>query len=126
MIDSDDLKKTNDKYGHEAGDKYLVAIADTLKNLDAPNMIVARLSGDEFAILIPQAASRDQLISYYHKLLALRDVTKLTLSAEEQIPLRFSIGMAIYAEDGDTYPKLLKQADIRMYEDKIARKKAPR
>lgn len=123
MIDSDDLKKTNDKYGHEVGDKYLVCIANALNALDIPDKIVARLSGDEFAILIPSVDSREELMTYYQHLLDIRDVTMLTLSVQEQIPLRFSIGMAIYDDDGDTYQMLLKQADMRMYNDKTNRKK---
>lgn len=125
MIDSDDLKKTNDKYGHENGDKYLCAVADLLNQLDAPDKKVARLSGDEFAILIPHAESREALNSYWQQLLEMRDTYYLQLSLEERIPLRFSMGMSVYGEDGDNYRKLLKVADLRMYEDKVNRKKAP-
>ena len=125
MIDSDDLKKTNDKHGHENGDKYLCAISGLLCQLKAPNKIVARLSGDEFAILIPQAQSRLLLDDYLNQLLDLRDSHYIQLTDGEPVLIRFSLGMAVYGEDGDNYRKLLKAADIRMYEDKVNRKKAP-
>lgn len=125
MIDSDDLKKTNDKYGHENGDKYLCTIAHTLNLLKAPGKIVARLSGDEYAILIPNAPNREILNDYYKQLLELRDSQFLQISVEERIPIRFSIGMSVYDEDGDNYRQLLKVADTRMYEDKMKRKNAP-
>ena len=125
MIDSDDLKKTNDRYGHENGDKYLCAISGLLCQLKAPNMKVARLSGDEFALLIPGADNREILNSYLNQLLDLRDSRYLQLPGGEPILIRFSVGMAVYGEDGDNYHKLLKAADIRMYEDKVSRKKTP-
>ncbi len=123
MIDSDDLKKTNDRYGHECGDKYLASIANVLNSLNISDKIVARLSGDEFAVLIPHAESKEEAQSYLQQLKELRDNNYLSISAEERIPLRFSVGMAIYGIDGNNYHTLLKQADVRMYEDKIARKK---
>lgn len=55
----------------------------------------------------------------------MRDSRYLHLTDGSNILIRFSIGIAIYGEDGNSYPKLLKAADIRMYEDKIDRKKAP-
>ncbi len=122
MIDSDDLKKTNDKYGHEWGDRYLVSIATILSFLNIPDKIVARLSGDEFAIIIPYAESLEEITSYTNQLKDLRDHNYLTISAEERIPLRFSLGVATYGIDGSHYQQLLKQADSRMYEDKINRK----
>lgn len=124
MIDSDDLKKTNDRYGHENGDKYLHSIANILNKLNVPDKIVARLSGDEFAILIPYVDSLDEAASYLQQLKDIRDNNFLVISAEERIPLRFSVGMAIYGIDGNNYHILLKQADVRMYEDKVARKTA--
>lgn len=125
MIDSDDLKKTNDKHGHENGDKYLCAVSGLLCQIKAPNIIVARLSGDEFAILIPHAQSRKHLDDYLNQLIDLRDSHYIQLTDGEPVLIRFSLGMAVYGEDGDNYRKLLKAADIRMYEDKINRKKAP-
>ena len=125
MIDSDDLKKTNDAHGHENGDRYLCAIAGLLCQIKAPNKIVARLSGDEFVVLLPCAADRETLIDYREQLLALRDSHYIQLTNGEPVRIRFSMGMSIYGEDGTTYPQLLKVADMKMYEDKMNRKKAP-
>lgn len=124
MIDSDDLKKTNDRHGHENGDKYLCAIAGLLCQLNAPYKMVARLSGDEFAILLPRVQNRETLTGYLNQLLDLRDSHYIQLTNGEPVLIRFSVGMGVYGEDGTTYTQLLKAADIRMYEDKMNRKKA--
>lgn len=122
MIDSDDLKKVNDSYGHQIGDRYLCKLAETLNRLSAPYRLIARLSGDEFSILLYNAESTEDLNRYIEELNHLRDNTTLTLSAAEQIPVRFSMGTAFYPGDGDSYQQLLKHADREMYKEKSSRK----
>lgn len=122
MIDSDDLKKVNDKYGHEAGDRYLCKLAESLRRLSAPHRLIARLSGDEFSVFIYHEETLEELKRYIDELDTLRQHTLLTLSATEQIPVRYSIGAAFYPTDGSAYQVLLKQADKEMYKDKQIRK----
>lgn len=122
MIDSDDLKKINDNYGHEYGDRYLCKLAETLNRLSAPFRLIARLSGDEFAILLYNSDTKEDLQRYIQELKYLRDNAMLTLSVTNQIPVRFSIGTAFYPADGDSYQLLLKYADREMYKDKEKRK----
>lgn len=123
MIDSDDLKKVNDNYGHENGDKYLCGVAEALSKITAPNRIIARLSGDEFAVFIYGADSREELEAYLRELIDKRDNEMLLLEDGKNVPVRFSMGIAIYGEDGETYKVLLKEADRKMYIEKQARKK---
>lgn len=121
MIDSDDLKKINDNYGHEYGDRYLHTIAETLTATAAPNHVVARLSGDEFVVFFYGVAERETLDDYIRELKANRDFAR-ELAGKVRIKVRFSVGVAIYGEDGSSYKKLLKCADARMYEEKRQRK----
>lgn len=121
MIDSDDLKKINDNYGHEYGDKYLCTIAKALSETSAPNHAIARLSGDEFAVFIYRVADRETLERYIEELRTHRDYME-KLSEDVQMELRFSMGAAVYGEDGYSYKMLLKSADSKMYEEKRRRK----
>lgn len=122
MMDSDDLKKVNDTYGHEYGDRYLCKLAETLNRLSAPFRLLARLSGDEFAALVYNAETQEDLQRYINELEVLRDNAILTLSATNQLPVRFSMGVAFYPADGDNYQMLLKHADREMYKEKEKRK----
>lgn len=124
MIDSDDLKRVNDSYGHEFGDRYLCKLAETLNRLSSPYRLIARLSGDEFSIVLYNAESVEELKRYIEELNHLRENTTLTLSATEQLPVRFSMGVAFYPADGDSYQLLLKHADREMYKEKDKRKAA--
>ncbi|HJV31091.1 MAG TPA: GGDEF domain-containing protein, partial [Bacillales bacterium] len=55
MVDSDHLKKINDTYGHDVGDKYLKVLADGIKNISSENIVGYRYAGDEFMIIIKSA-----------------------------------------------------------------------
>lgn len=121
MVDSDDLKKVNDTYGHETGDCYLCGVADILQTVSAANKIIARLGGDEFAMFIYGAKDESELLENVEQLRAKRDVTGLPVKDGEDFIIRFSIGYA-YAREGSDYHKLLEQADHHMYEDKQKRK----
>jgi GGDEF domain-containing protein len=52
FIDVDDFKSVNDRYGHAAGDEYLVELAERLKRLDIPDIVRMRISGDEFGLFV--------------------------------------------------------------------------
>lgn len=122
MVDADGLKKVNDTYGHNRGDRYLREIANVLKQLDAPGQITARLSGDEFAIFLYGMDSREELDQWMERLEQSRDVSAMKLDTGEEIQLSFSFGVGYYLEDGIDCRLMLQAADQRMYEDKKMRK----
>lgn len=122
MIDADNLKRINDDFGHQSGDRYLRGIAEVLAGLDAPQQIITRLSGDEFALLLYGCASRQELEQYVAQLREKQN-GYLSQQVDGDMQVYFSLGCAYYPEDGADYHTLLKSADYKMYEEKRIRKK---
>lgn len=121
FLDLDGFKQINDSYGHEVGDQLLKLVADRLRTSIRQEDTVARMSGDEFIILIECVDSLEALETVSEKIQEkLSDgfqVNSLSLS------VRTSTGIAMFPEDGDNPDALIKQADMRMYANKQARSK---
>lgn len=114
FADMDGLKRVNDRYGHEAGDRYLVAVAGALSSICGEQDIVTRYGGDEFLILFPE-----QSAAVVTKRLEEVDL-KLQKSGESELfpfPLSLSFGIADSSEGGDM-KELLRIADKKMYDRK--------
>lgn len=122
MVDIDDLKPINDELGHAAGDALLIEVATRFQACARNSDTVARVGGDEFAVVLSPLKSSDSLgrsIARYQSCLALPFQYR-----GKQLPLRASIGGAVaLAEAGDAID-LLELADQRMYEAKRARKQS--
>lgn len=118
MADVDRLKQANDNYGHSSGDGLLRFIARHLASAFPPPAIVARIGGDEFAILVPESHEA-RILQAIEKLQAL--VAEPGHAAETGLPEAFnpsvSIGWA-FAESPDTVNSALVNADESMYDDK--------
>lgn len=121
LADADNLKKVNDQYGHEAGDKYLCGVADCLRAVCPERAEVARLGGDEFVIFIHDCVRKELIEQGLGVLDALRGKSCIEACGME-IPIQFSFGCAYCPEEGFDYHELLKLADERMYEEKRQRK----
>ena len=126
MLDIDRFKDVNDTHGHEAGDRALKVVARVLSQAVRPNDVCARYGGDEFVVLLAncdvhQADRRAAELK--------RQVAALRFEASpgEAMPLRISVGAAVYPADGRAFDALLAVADRRMYHDKtMARRGAAR
>jgi len=133
FIDLDDFKMINDKFGHDAGDDVLTAFAARLtaelRGSDAagraqPPEAAARLGGDEFVVLIEDFADADQVAAMSQRILA---ATQIPFQAGRERPtIGVSIGIAVFPQDGDSFERLLKCADIAMYAAKQAGKNSYR
>lgn len=124
MIDADKLKDINDVYGHEQGDRYLQAIARLFLEMEKTHTICARLGGDEFALLLHGYATQAQLQDALTCLEEKRDQIGMQICENLEVKLRYSIGYAMYPQDGQTCEMLMHCADERMYQDKKHRKEA--
>ena len=116
FIDLDRFKEVNDTFGHAAGDVLLQTVADRLQRCVREEDTVARLSGDEFVVLLPHLTSPDEaLVVAERALAALGDpVTVL----EERLLMAGSVGIAVYPNDGSTAEEILASADAAMYRAK--------
>lgn len=116
FADLDDLKQVNDKLGHRAGDAALVEATQILKAVFRKTDIIARIGGDEFAVLAPDAAEE------YAAMVEKRLQDQLALhnaGPDRQYELSISIGMAYCdPEHPRTLDEMLSRADSRMYEQK--------
>lgn len=120
FIDLDRFKAVNDNLGHDAGDVVLKETAERLLSITRKGDIVARLSGDEFALLLLNEKSHEQAI-YSASLIANKIIEKLSEGfyiQRREVFIGASIGISIYPEDGSSPEVLIKNADIAMYEAK--------
>ncbi|MCF0109894.1 MAG: GGDEF domain-containing protein [Erysipelotrichaceae bacterium] len=109
VIDINGLKYMNDNFGHDAGDKLIIDMADALKNTFGKDGQIARMGGDEFALI--SQLSKDAMASLMDKL--------LTCKHTGDHDLNFSTGWVSHEEFPLASPmELLKIADARMYIDK--------
>nr|MDE7477138.1 GGDEF and EAL domain-containing protein [Lachnospiraceae bacterium] len=119
--DLDNLKYTNDTYGHEIGDRYICTLSDLLKRKLPENSISARLAGDEFTVILYDEPKHklEQKLREIHQLLMKE---RLSLPDGHELNMSASAGMAFYDEDATNYAELLKYADFAMYQIKKSSK----
>ena len=108
--DLDHFKQVNDSFGHQTGDEVLVQIGDVLRGHARRIDSVARIGGEEFALLLPTADSRGAYVSAER----LRHRVREAVSARHP-GLTISFGVASYPSDGDTAERLLRCADESLY-----------
>ncbi|MFW5906092.1 MAG: diguanylate cyclase, partial [Desulfobia sp.] len=122
VCDLDGLKFINDTLGHQAGDELLKHTADILRNTFRSSDIIARVGGDEFAVLVPNA-DRSILERMVRRL---RDSVEEYNNQEAGIPLSLSIGFSLSSEGAADMQELFREADNRMYREKTQRKDSGR
>jgi len=119
LIDLDKFKEVNDTLGHASGDQLLAQIGPRLLTAALrENDTVARLSGDEFAVLLPELTSVDDAV-----VVAERVLTALHAPfpvGDTSVDVAASIGVAVAPDHGTSPTELLRHADIAMYEAKDA------
>jgi diguanylate cyclase (GGDEF)-like protein/putative nucleotidyltransferase with HDIG domain len=121
LIDLDQFKTINDRYGHLAGDEVITAVARKLRDCAQEPAVVCRYGGDEFVILMDGAGRQD----------AERLTGRVREAIEEISPwdgfrLTCSVGIAVFPEDGRGVKSLIAAADLRMYQDKTRSRTADR
>lgn len=116
FIDLDKFKLVNDTLGHLAGDYLLQVVATRLKSVIRESDTVARIGGDEFAVLLEGAQTQVQANNVIEKLLATLN-QPLTYEGHE-VNVLASIGVAFYPEHGEDERELINHADRAMYATK--------
>jgi diguanylate cyclase (GGDEF)-like protein len=115
-LDMDGFKPVNDELGHQAGDAFLVEIAERLSGAVRENDTVARLGADEFAIV--QTGIRNELDAGVLARRLLREMSRPFEVLDNEIQSSASIGIAMAPADGTTMDDLLRKADAALYRSK--------
>ena len=117
-FDVNNLKKMNDQFGHEAGDKLIIKAANSFRKVTSNRVHAFRMGGDEFLLVAENVSEAEtQNIKQRWE----EELARLNM-AEDGIDCVVALGVA-YGEKDYDYDKLLKLADERMYEDKKSKKK---
>jgi len=119
MVDVDNFKDFNDRFGHIAGDRALSAVSRILRKQFRPRDVLVRYGGDEFAVLLPEVDVNAALV--------VADRVRRSVSGDTgdgsdsliQIPVRISMGVAGLPPDG-SLDKLIRAADAALYRAKHA------
>lgn len=117
-LDLDHFKRVNDSMGHAAGDELLRQIARRLQASARASDIVARFSGDEFALMQTPITEKSQTRALAQRLVEV--VGAPYMIDEQQVQIGISIGIAICEPPGDEPDALLRRADRELYEAKEA------
>ena len=119
VVDMDDLKTVNDRYGHQAGSLAIQKVANCLRRVVRGSDCVARFGGDEFVVVLRNAdrMGAQIVINRLREMLA-----EESLPCAPDVAIEVSVGVAVAGEDGTTSEELLSAADLAMYADKRARK----
>ena len=120
FVDLDDFKRINDTYGHAAGDQILAQVAERLVSAVRADDVVARQSGDEFAILLDRVGSDDEGLVAADRILG--ELRRPIMLGGRSIVVGGSIGVALAAEHDPSAEELITQADAAMYAAKAAGK----
>lgn len=119
MIDVDQFKSFNDKFGHVAGDRALSAVAHVLGKQFRPRDLLVRYGGDEFAVLLPGIDEEECMQIAERVRTAVSGSTESSNDSLIQIPIKISMGVAEMRNHGG-FEALLKDADAALYRAKNA------
>ena len=118
VMDSDELKSTNDRFGHDWGDKYLRQTAQTISENIPNSTLGARISGDEFYLFFHGYRDKNELLGHIDRVMESICRTTMTLPNGDTAALSVSAGVAIYPDDSTSLSELVKYADFAMYHAK--------
>ena len=122
MLDLDNLKHTNDAFGHDWGDAYIRQVGQCFARCAPPRSLCARISGDEFNLLLYGYSSKEEVRRVLHELHEAMGKTSLYLPTGRELRVSISGGVAWYPADSTQLSGLRKYADFAMYQVKKTRK----
>jgi diguanylate cyclase (GGDEF)-like protein/PAS domain S-box-containing protein len=120
IVDLDDFKGVNDTHGHAAGDALLLRVAGALRTRLRSEDYVARIGGDEFAVILPDAAPEQA--AHVARVLT-EEIGRTCIRIDElDVGVTASVGVTCLDQDAPSQPEAMAAADRAMYEDKLTHK----
>ncbi|MFC1708697.1 GGDEF domain-containing protein [Candidatus Omnitrophota bacterium] len=116
MIDIDNFKSYNDKYGHLVGDVILKTVADVIKSNCREIDLIGRFGGEEFIVIMPMTSKDGALFAAERIRKSLE--SKTIKAFDESLKVTLSIGVASFAQDAQTSQELIDKADWALYRSK--------
>ncbi|WP_462148274.1 two-component system response regulator [Pseudoalteromonas gelatinilytica] len=116
LLDLDKFKFINDALGHHVGDEIIAHIGHSLDLFTCNDITVARVGGDEFALVVPHSANSLSLEPLVNQVLNV--ISKPFRSGGEQHVLTASLGISVYPDDASSVEEMLRHADSAMYKAK--------
>jgi len=117
FLDADGFKEINDTLGHDTGDRLLQLFAERIKTCMREGDSVARIGGDEFAVLLEEIASADDVVAIAQKIQSALTTRPFQIG-DHRLVVSASIGISVFPDDGEDPEGLLKCADTAMYRAK--------
>lgn len=116
-LDLDHFKAVNDQYGHDAGDNLLKEVAERLRVAVRDSDIVSRIGGDEFNIILHDLQNAEDSELVANKILS-SVIRPIDIGNGISVTVSASIGITLAPDDGIDAKKLIKNADVAMYQSK--------
>lgn len=117
LFDADKFKSVNDSFGHDVGDKVIVAVAECLRKTFSNYDVVMRLGGDEFAVYVMSVTDRDAASALMRKLF--NHIDKIVIKELGDFKINLSVGIAFFGAGRQSrFESLYREADFAMYESK--------
>jgi diguanylate cyclase (GGDEF)-like protein len=115
ILDLDHFKQVNDTHGHDVGDEVLRAVANCLKDLTRYHDVVARLGGEEFAVVTPNMDA--DLLAKFAERIRKAIAGMSILSGNVRLKITTSVGLAVW-DRKETAEEFYRRADRQLYEAK--------
>lgn len=113
FIDMDNFKSINDTFGHKHGDSIIMEAGNRLKTMLSPEIMVFRLGGNEFVVLVKEYMDKQQVFQMADRLIG--SFKQPFMINQTQLHIVVSIGIAFYPEHAGNPDDLIKSADVALY-----------
>lgn len=115
MIDIDHFKKINDTYGHDVGDKVIVALSEILSSATSHRDVVARFGGEEFCVVLKNI-NRYSAQDIFERIRA--EIENFSFHVERETYIKFTVSIGLVMNSEDAIEEIINQADMMLYNAK--------
>jgi len=115
MIDIDHFKKINDTYGHDVGDKVIVALSEILRTATSHRDVVARFGGEEFCVVLKNI-NRYSALDIFERIRG--EIEKFSFNVDKDKYIKFTVSIGLAMSSDEPLEEIINQADMMLYNAK--------